>query len=126
MLVAFPTQEDRGDQSPVYGHFGSAPLFILLDTESGDVRPLVNKDADHIHGQCEPIKALQGVKVDAVVVGGIGKGALLRLNEAGVAAYRGVEGSVAENAGLLAAGRLPRFTPDQTCAGHESNGSCAH
>lgn len=125
MLIAFPTTEDRGDQSLVHGHFGTAPLFILLDTESGDLRPLVNADANHTHGQCQPIKALQGVKVDAVVVGGIGKGALMRLNESGVTVYRGVEGSIRENAGLLAEGRLPMFTANQTCGGHAGH-ECAH
>ncbi|MEW5735078.1 MAG: NifB/NifX family molybdenum-iron cluster-binding protein [Thermodesulfobacteriota bacterium] len=126
MLIAFPTTKDIGKQSPVYGHFGSAPLFMLLDTEKDEIRPLQNNDAHHVHGQCQPMKALQGTRVDAVVVGGIGRGALIRLAEAGISVYRGVEGSVAENAELLASGRLPLFTPDQTCAGHQGGHGCAH
>ena len=27
MKIAFPTKENQGMDSPIYGHFGSAPFF---------------------------------------------------------------------------------------------------
>jgi predicted Fe-Mo cluster-binding NifX family protein len=126
MEVAFPVQEDRGIESMVYSHFGSAPLFIIADTENNTAEAVANKDLDHHHGQCQPLSALNGKHADAVVVGGIGRGALLKLWDAGVKVYRAVEGTVNENLKLIKSGLLPEFTPEQTCAGHGKNGVCAH
>ena len=33
MKVCFPVQKDEGVESQVYNHFGSAPVFIMVDTE---------------------------------------------------------------------------------------------
>jgi len=124
MKIAFPTSDDRGLASAVYGHFGSAPGFIIVDSESRTVESASNPDSEHEHGQCRPTVALGGRAVDAVVVGGIGGGALTRLNTVGIRVYRAVEGTVAENLDLIAKDLLPLFTLDQTCAGHGAGGTC--
>ncbi len=127
MRIAFPCQDDRGAESSVYGHFGSAPFFILVGSEDGFVKTIPNRDREHVHGNCQPLKALGGEKVDAVVVGGIGAGALMGLQAGGIKVYRGVEGTVKENLELIRAGHLPEFTFDQTCAGHDGpKGRCSH
>jgi predicted Fe-Mo cluster-binding NifX family protein len=126
MRIAFPSQEDRGIDSPVYGHFGSAHYFIVVENDNGSCETIVNPDRDHLHGQCQPLSAFGNTAVDAIVVGGIGGGALRKLNAAGVQAYRAVEGTVAENLALIQAGRLPAFTLEHTCAGHSHGGGCSH
>lgn len=126
MKLAFPVEKDDGTASPVYGHFGSAPYFIVVESENGTIESIGNRDRDHLHGQCQPLAALSGRVVDAVVVGGIGAGALMKLNDAGVRAYRAVEGTVAENMALFKSGRLPEMDFDKTCAGHQGGGHCAH
>jgi predicted Fe-Mo cluster-binding NifX family protein len=126
MRIAFPAQEDRGLQSAVFGHFGSAPLFIIVDTESGDFRSHTNADRDHAHGGCLPTKALGGLSVDAVVVGGIGAGALRQLSASGIRTYRAVAGTVLDNLELIKSSNLPALTMDQTCAGHGPGGPCNH
>jgi predicted Fe-Mo cluster-binding NifX family protein len=126
LKVAFPTQEDRGLESRVHGHFGSASHFIVVEAESGDCETVVNRNQEHLHGQCQPLSALGGQALDAVVVGGIGGGALVKLNAAGIKVYRAVEGSIRENLALVRSGRLPELTLDQTCAGHDADGNCGH
>lgn len=126
MKIAFPTEDNRGVDSLVYGHFGSARYFIVVETEGEAVKTAVNRDVEHQHGQCKPLHALGGNSVDAVVVGGIGGGALSKLLSAGIKVYRAVEGTVQENLELIKSGRLPEFTLDQTCAGHGTHGECAH
>ena len=126
MRIAFPSQDDNGAKSAVYGHFGSAGYFIIADSENGTVETVVNEDREHAHGRCQPLKALGGVAVDAVVVGGIGAGALRGLQAAGIRVYRGVQGTVQENLELIRSGRLPEFTFEQTCAGHGQQGGCSH
>lgn len=126
MIIAFPTMDDKGMESRVYGHFGSAPHFVLVDSEKGTHEKVNNSDQNHQHGQCQPIYALGGNIVDAVAVGGIGLGALQKLNAAGIKVFRAVEGSVNENFELVKSGLLPTFSLDQTCAGHGAGAKCMH
>jgi predicted Fe-Mo cluster-binding NifX family protein len=126
MKIAFPTQNNIGMDSLVFGHFGSAPNFVIVDNDSGAYESISNPDRDHQHGQCQPLKALDGRTVDAVVVGGIGAGALIKLNAAGIKTYRAVEGTVKENLELIESGSLPILGLEQTCAGHREGGGCAH
>jgi predicted Fe-Mo cluster-binding NifX family protein len=127
MKVCFPVKEASELDSPVYGHFGSAPAFVLVDTETGAVTVLSNTDQHHVHGMCNPVAALAGQTVDAIVVGGIGGGALMKLNMAGIAVYKAMAVTIAENLAFLTSGRLPQFQPGQACSGHTgSGGACSH
>lgn len=126
MKIAFPTEDDRGIASVVYTHFGSAQCFIVVETETDAVKTAVNQDVRHQHGKCQPLRALGGNSVDAVVVGGIGRGALSKLLNRGIKVYRAVEGTIQQNLELFKSGNLPEFTREQTCAGHGTHGLCAH
>lgn len=127
MKIAFPIQENNSIESPVYSHFGSARFFVIVDAETGEQETIDNQDLDHDHGKCQPLAALGGKKVDAVVVGGIGGGALKKLYDDGVKTYRAVEGTVSENLALIKDEKLPLFTMDQTCQGHQHGiGGCVH
>lgn len=126
MKAVFPTNSELGLTGTVYGHFGSAPFFVLVDTDTSEHEVLINHDKDHIHGQCQPLKALGGIEAEAIVVGGIGKGALMKLAAAGIKAYKAVEGTVEQNLDLFKSGSLSEYTIDQTCSGHSLDGSCAH
>jgi predicted Fe-Mo cluster-binding NifX family protein len=89
------------------------------------VEEINNNDLHHAHGMCQPVKALGGLKVDAVVVGGIGMGALMKLQAQGIQVYRGAEGTVQQHIDLIRDGKLPQFSKEHTCAGH-SGGGCSH
>lgn len=126
MKIAFPSQKNNDLDSPVHGHFGTANYFIIVDQESGRLETQPNADLNHAHGNCQPLAALGGKQVGAVVVGGIGGGALRKLQTAGITVYRAVAGTVADNLALIQKGTLPEFTPDQTCAAHTTIGGCVH
>jgi predicted Fe-Mo cluster-binding NifX family protein len=125
MKVCFPTETLHGLDSVVYGHFGSAPGFVIVDTGKMSVEEINNNDLHHMHGMCQPLKALGGFKVDAVVVAGIGMGALMKLQAQGIKVYRGADGTVQQNIDLIRDDKLPQFSEEHTCAGH-SGGGCAH
>jgi predicted Fe-Mo cluster-binding NifX family protein len=124
MKICFPTESLKGLDSMVYGHFGSAPGFVIVETDNLQVEEIQNGDQHHTHGMCQPIMALGGRAVDGVVVGGIGMGALMKLEAQGVRVYRAAEGTVRENVDLILNHRLPVFTARETCGGH--GGGCAH
>ncbi len=126
MKIAIPVEKDQGRESRVFGHFGSAPLFLIFDDNGPAFYPLRNSDVEHDPGHCQPLRALGGEQVDAVLVGGIGAGALMKLTQEGIRVFRAVEGSVAENLALFQAGKLPEFDPTMTCAGHGDLQGCRH
>ena len=126
MKVCFPVEDAKGVDSEVYGHFGSAPVFIIVDTKDNQVTTINNKDQHHAHGACNPLKALDNQNVDAIVVGGIGAGALTKLNQQGIKVFRAEAQKVKENIGLLKGGGLPEFTMQHTCAGHGHIKGCGH
>ncbi|MBA4349427.1 MAG: diguanylate cyclase [Thermodesulfovibrio sp.] len=126
MKICFPVSKANGMESEVYGHFGSAPAFIIVESGSNQVTAINNKDRHHVHGACSPMKALNNQKVDAVVVGGIGAGALIKLNQSGIKVFQAQALTVRENIIVLKAGNLPEFSSQNTCAGHGHGMGCGH
>ncbi len=126
MKVAIPVAENRGLESPVYGHFGSAPAFVLVDSDTMSVGLLGNQDQTHVHGQCQPMKALAGTMPDAVIVGGIGGGALRGLRAAGIKVYCCDGGTVMDAMRLFQSGGLSEMQIDDACPGHSGGHSCHH
>ena len=127
MKVCFAVQKDDGVESVVYGHFGSAPAFIVVDTDIDKAVTVNNRDLNHVHGACNPIQAIGGLKPDAVVVGGIGAGAITRLNAEGVKVYRAAAETVQQNLDLLRESKLPELSVQNACAGHtQGQGGCGH
>ena len=127
MKVCFAVQKDDGVESVVYGHFGSAPAFIMVDTDVDGTETVNNRDLNHVHGACNPIQAIGGLKPDAVVVGGIGAGAITRLNAEGVKVYRAAAETVKQNLDLLKESKLPELSVQNACGGHtQGQGGCAH
>jgi predicted Fe-Mo cluster-binding NifX family protein len=113
-------------ESRVYNHFGSAPMFVVVDVATSDVAVVANSDQHHAHGSCNPAMALGGHEVDAVVVGGIGGGALSRLNQKGIRVFQAAAESIRENLGMLMASQLTEYTLSRCCGGHSAGGGCAH
>jgi ArsR family transcriptional regulator len=72
---------------------------------------------------CSPLKAIGSERVEAVIVSGIGAGALNGLSAAGVLVYKAFDGTVKENLRAFELHRLARFDHGHTCAGHDG---CAH
>jgi len=126
MKICFPVQTDNGTESAVYNHFGSAPVFVVVDTDTNAVASINNRDQHHAHGACNPMKALDDQKVDAIVVGGIGAGALTRLNQMGITVHSSQGKTIRENITMLQTKSLPVLTVQGCCNGHSNDGGCAH
>jgi predicted Fe-Mo cluster-binding NifX family protein len=126
MKVCFPVLENQGLESQVFQHFGSAPCFVVVDTVSNELSAIDNSDKIHEHGACNPVAGLGGHQVDAVVVGGIGGGALQKLNMAGLRVFQAQQGTIAENVSLFQANALPEYMPGHTCGGHGHSHGCSH
>ena len=124
MKVCFPVQKNDGLASPVFNHFGSAPIFLLVDSDTGEIVEAINRDLDHAHGKCSPLAALGGKTVDTVIVGGIGGGALRGLTQAGITVLKAGDGPISENLEHLKKESLPTLEAHQVCGGHGHGHKC--
>jgi len=134
MNVFIPVVEDLGLESRVSSHFGSAPLFLVVETGSGTCRTIPNENQHHGHGGCQPLRAMAGENIGIVIVGGIGMGALAKLQAAGIRVFVSSLGTVEETLTALEAGALMEATPATSCAHHgeassghgHAEGGCGH
>lgn len=122
MKICIPVKENNCLESIPYNHFGSAPFFLVVDTETNDVTAINNGDLNHEHGKCQPIKAIGGADIDVVLVLGIGAGAINKLNSMGVKVFKANPTSLKENIDLFNDNKLLEFSPANSCTGH----NCGH
>jgi predicted Fe-Mo cluster-binding NifX family protein len=125
MNICIPVTKSIGLESPVSAHFGSAQAFVIVDTESGACRGIENRDAHHAHGMCRPLASLGAENIHAVVVGGIGAGALTKLQAAGLEVFLADLPTVGDTVAAFREGKLPRATLASACA-HHGDGSHAN
>ena len=118
MKVCIPIVDERGLNSPVSLHFGSAPYFLLVDQETGENRMVSNANQHHEHGRCQPLATLGNEEIDCIAVAGIGRGALTRLLQAGISVHLARPGTALECLRALESGSLPEFEPAAACGGH--------
>ena len=121
MQICIPIIRDKGLESRVCEHFGSAPVFMIVDTDTGTCRPIVNHNAHHGHGMCQPLSALSGEAIDGFVVGGVGRRALERLRASGIEVYQAEHKTVGETLDAFKVGRLQTVPLDAACLGRHGH-----
>ena len=124
MRICFPVEQNNGLKSEIYGHFGSAPMFVIVNTDDNSVALINNGNLGHEHGNCSPILALQGQKIDSLILHGIGAGAVNKLRAMGVEVYQAQKQNIEDNLLLFKADALQKMS--STCAGHSHGGGCGH
>ena len=100
----------------VFQHFGHTENFKIYDVKDGEVAgsEVVGTDGSG-HGALAGFLKDRGV--GTLICGGIGGGARMALDEAGIKLYGGVEGDADEAVKYLLAGKL-EFDPDVMCSHH--------
>ncbi|MEA5115157.1 MAG: NifB/NifX family molybdenum-iron cluster-binding protein [Geobacteraceae bacterium] len=107
MKVCFPVVKDAGLQSPMYGHFTSAPFFLEVDTDTGESTVIPNCDISAPAAGCNPLKALAKRRLDGVIADGVGDGGLEMLNMLGYRVFEAQTASIQENIDLFLKQELP-------------------
>lgn len=119
MNICVPVLEDEGMKSRLSPHFGSAPFFAIADTVTGNHRTIRNQNEAHQHGMCNPLNAIRGERIDVLVVGGIGGGALSKLQAVGIAVMSANSPTLGEIIAEYKAGALHEINPEMACThGH--------
>lgn len=126
MRICVPTATDEGMESAVYPHFGSAPFFSVVDTDTEVVEIVSNGHQHHEHGQCNPVGSLADVELDAVVVKGMGRNALARLSQVGIPVFVAEGDTLRDVAAEARAELLLPLDVNATCGGHGQGGHHHH
>ncbi len=112
------------DNGNVFGHFGRTEEFKVYDIEDGKV---VNSTIVSTNG--EGCGALAGVlriaDVDTLICGGIGGGAVMALQEAGIKLYAGASGNTDEVVASFINGTLAAVG-EANCSHHDHEHEAGH
>jgi predicted Fe-Mo cluster-binding NifX family protein len=101
----------------VFQHFGHTANFKIYDVENGQVTAFrVVDTCGSGHGALAGF--LKELDVDTLICGGIGGGARMALDNAGIAVYGGVRGDCDEVVSDFLAGQL-NFDPCARCTHHD-------
>lgn len=126
MLACIPTRGNGGLEDTVHEHFGSAPYFTLLNTESNEVTIVENRNAHHDHGTCHPMNQLAHHKIDCVVFTGMGRRAIEALNAEGIRTLQSPSTRVVDIVEALRSNSLSEMDPLKACRGRGQHGGCSH
>jgi predicted Fe-Mo cluster-binding NifX family protein len=131
MRLCFPVLENQGFESTIYGHFASAPIFVVIDTDTGESVTIPNSDELAPEAGCNPFKALINKHLDAVVVGGIGDGLLQMVNMMGITVFQAQSASIKESVELFCQNALDvvemqNSADEGKCGGDDDNDGCNH
>jgi len=118
MKICIPIETNEGLESKVFAHFGSAPIFLLYDTDKESFEVINNNDKRHVHGMCHPLKALENQNINAVVCAGMGARAVQKLNQGGIRAYRAIAGTVEDIIKRYTKSELEEITIENSCLNH--------
>ncbi len=118
--IAVPSNGNGGLNSTRSGHFGHCDVFTLVDVENGSIKnESVLPNQEHSEGGCMvPVNFLAGHKVDALIVGGIGRRPLEGFAQVGIDVYfDSVNPHVKTVVENLIANKLEKISLDQACGG---------
>lgn len=108
------------ENGEIFQHFGHTEQFKVYDVQDGKIvaSEIVGTNGSG-HGALAGV--LTALNADALICGGIGGGARMALDAAGIRLYGGVSGNADQAVEALLAGKLD-FDPDVQCSHHDHHG----
>ncbi|WIM44224.1 NifB/NifX family molybdenum-iron cluster-binding protein [Methanosarcina mazei] len=118
MKVCIPTKDNKGMDGTVEQHFGKAPSYTILDTETGEVSVIPNT-SEHMGGVDLPPEFLRKNGVEIMLCGGLGYKAVKMFESCGISVFVGAGGTVQDTIEAWRAGQFNNASAENTCAEHE-------
>ena len=104
------------ENGQVFQHFGHTENFKIYDIENGKItNAVVVSTAGSGHGALAGVLSAMGV--DTLICGGIGGGAQVALQQAGIRFFGGVQGDADQAVAALLANQLA-YDPEAKCDHH--------
>jgi predicted Fe-Mo cluster-binding NifX family protein len=125
MKICIPTHDERGMEAALAVHFGRAEYLTLFDSETRAVQIIPNDPAHRAHDGCDPANTIRRSGAEAVICRGLGRRALVRLTDVGLAVFVTGETHVSAAMAAFEEARLERATVETACGGGHGSG-CSH
>ena len=107
------------ENGQIFQHFGHTEAFKVYDVADGKVIASEVVDTNGSgHGALAGVRT--ALKADVLICGGIGGGARMALDAAGIKLFGGVSGSADEAVAAYLAGQLA-YNPDVRCSHHDEH-----
>lgn len=117
MKISIPSIGKGGLEDAVCQHFGTAPVYTVFDTETGEVLVLANT-SEHTGGVGHPPEIISAAGVQVMLCGGLGRKAVTMFNDLGIDVFVGAKGCVKDAIESWESGKLQAATSDTACSGH--------
>lgn len=119
-VIAIPSTNPGGLDSPLGAHFGHCDLYTLVSVENNQVQDVkVIPNVPHQQGGCmAPVQYLAQKGAKKLIAGGMGMRPLMGFNQVGIEVYFGGNSkTVGDAVTLLMEGNLTQFSQEHTCGG---------
>ncbi|HUV61455.1 MAG TPA: NifB/NifX family molybdenum-iron cluster-binding protein [Thermoplasmata archaeon] len=117
MKLCIPTMDNGGLDDVVCDHFGRAPTFTVVDTETNEVQVVKNR-SEHMGGLGKPPEHIAKTGAKVLICSGLGPMAIDMLVGFGVEVYVGAAGTAKEAIEAWKEGKLTAASHDVACKGH--------
>ncbi len=128
MKIAFPVKEDRGLESIIDEHFGSARNFLIVDLETRKFTFTPNRKHTGEGDSCKTGIFAKQQKINAVVTRCMGDGARRNLTLSNIMVFQAQKESVLDNIELFEQKKLKLFHIFDHCRikKNKKEGGCGH
>ncbi len=119
MKFCIPALDGPALDTRLSPHFGRTPWFVVYDNERGEMETVPNEPEEFTETHCVSVSRLQGLGINAVVCGGMGKRSLANIEDGGMAVFLSKKERVWEVLGEIQAGKVKRLRSEEACeSGH--------
>lgn len=118
MKLAFPTIDNKGLESVLADHFGRAPIYTLVFSDTDDVNSIPNT-GEHFGGGFSAPALLEQQGAEVLICKALGRKAVARFNEAGIEIFITDKSTVKDALEAYKNKELRSASEDEACAGHQ-------
>jgi predicted Fe-Mo cluster-binding NifX family protein len=123
--VCIPTAGRGGLADRLSEHFGRAPTYTLVNSDTDQVRVVPNT-SEHQGGMGLPADNLAKLGIEVLVCGGVGRRAITLLEGHGIAVHAGAWNTAGEAYQAWRQGAAPLTAADDGCGGRVDCGDHHH
>ena len=117
MKICVPSDSDAGLSAPVCSHFGRAPYFTVLDTDTDTVSTFANSGQHH-GGTKTPAEVVAEHGADVILTSGLGPRAVRLFESKGIRVMIGASGTVEQAIEQYRQEKLAPATEASACKEH--------
>ena len=117
MKICIPTMNSGGLDDSVCDHFGRAPTFTVVDTDTNDVQIVKNR-SEHMGGLGKPPEHIARTGSKVLICSALGPRAIDMLEGFGIEVFVGAKGTAKDAMDAWKKGELTAASYDVACREH--------